>query len=244
MTWNPESYGIVTFAEPKPHREAIRQHRISPQGIASLPGFAESLRLLLVEEEYTLEDVGQMFGVTRERIRQIANKLGITTRAMNGGLKSVRLWQDNEHRFRPVHKSVIKRVATYDRVTKRHKTVTDKHAERWAKAVATLRDLARITERTPTLRDLSRALGLSRNVGTLNAHLLGYTRKGTVRTLAPLYADAGLTIRERGKGRTRHRPPSDTCRRGHPRTPGTQRCVVCQRARDRARYAAKKRRPA
>lgn len=79
-------------------------------GIAALPGFAESLRLLIEREEYTLEDIGMMFNVSRERIRQLADKHGISARAYGPGGHRVagpkagfqREWDDANHCFRTV----------------------------------------------------------------------------------------------------------------------------------------------
>jgi hypothetical protein len=256
VTWAPEAFGLVALAEPK--RPKLPKPRRRPSynpsgckvGIASLPGFAESLRLLLVEEEYTLEDVGQMFGVSRERIRQIANREGF--HAKYGGMTCVRIWQDDEHRFRPVHKGVIKRVAQYECTTKRKQGIAEKYQARWAEAVAELKDLARQLERTPTLHELARRLGLGRNTGLLTAHLWTTPRKGASRSLAFLYENAGLTIR--GKGGTGHRfkkQRQSHCRKGHEMTPENTKiyrwkdkeihvCAICRNAYERHRYRTRK----
>lgn len=247
MTWNPELYGVVALAEP---RSRIRRKRVFQQarGIASLPGFAESLRLLLVEEEYTLEDVSLMFGVSRERIRQLAEKLGLTERPQRGGLWCVRVWQDDEHRFRPVRKRILKQVATYTRRSARQQAIKARYTAHWAEAVAELKDLARQLERTPTRAELSRRLGLRRNPGYLTAYLFPSRQKGYQTSLASLYADAGLTVRGRGSaGHLPHLFHTTHCRRGHPRTPENVaiyqtkghevwQCIPCRKLR-RRRYA-------
>ncbi len=48
-------------------RIADRGDRPTPP---ELPGFADSLRLLVERERYSLTDIGLMFGVSRERARQ------------------------------------------------------------------------------------------------------------------------------------------------------------------------------
>lgn len=42
--------------------------------------------LAMYLENHTLEEVGQQFGITRERVRQVVNKLGVDTRKQNGVL--------------------------------------------------------------------------------------------------------------------------------------------------------------
>jgi hypothetical protein len=66
--------------------------------VADIPGFTESLRILLVEERYTLTDVAYMFGVSRERVRQWAKRLGLA----HGHHARRRVWVEAEQRFRPV----------------------------------------------------------------------------------------------------------------------------------------------
>lgn len=81
----------------------------APYGIAQLPGFAESLRILLDDEQYAMTDVALMFGVSRERLRQLAGKFGLAAPNTGRGLYSVRIWDDTAHRFRPVAKGVLHR---------------------------------------------------------------------------------------------------------------------------------------
>lgn len=88
--------------------EGYKRHtlQIDPLGgIASLPGFVESLRLLVVREQYTDSDIGLMFGVTRERIRQLVSEHQIAadpSRSQTRTHKRVRVWDDDANCFRPV----------------------------------------------------------------------------------------------------------------------------------------------
>jgi hypothetical protein len=66
--------------------------------VVDIPGFAESLRILLVEERYTCSEVGMMFGVSRERVRQWRRALGI---APERG-PWTRVWVEADQRFRPI----------------------------------------------------------------------------------------------------------------------------------------------
>lgn len=214
-------------------------------GVAQLDGFAESLRLLLVEEQYTMHDISLMFGVTGERIRQLANQHGLQERPKHGGLNCVRVWHDGERRFRPVHKRILRQLETRNRVAQRRQKRDAKYEARWQHAIAKLRDLARILGRTPTVLELARSLGLGPNPGLIVSYLLQSSHRRTGSSLAPLWRAAGLSPNPvgspghtRGGHRTYHR--TTHCRRGHERTPENtytylrdgrerQRCRMCKR---------------
>ncbi len=70
-------------------------------GIAQLPGFSESLKLLVEREQYSLTDIAMMFGVTRERVRQLVEREGLATVPHTRGLNAVRVWDDTTNRFYP-----------------------------------------------------------------------------------------------------------------------------------------------
>lgn len=79
-------------------------------GVATLPGFAESLALLVERERYSLTDIGLMFGVSRERMRQLVKRAGLTYPADTPrGLHGVRVWDDATHCFAPVLLSTVQR---------------------------------------------------------------------------------------------------------------------------------------
>jgi hypothetical protein len=121
--------------------------------VASLPGFEESLRILLVEERYTASDVALMFGVTRERVRQWAKRLGI---ALGYGPVK-RIWVDEENRFRPVPSHVRDQIlAGYrreNRTSERRATI----AARQAHIRAACNSLRSRLGRDPTARELAEA---------------------------------------------------------------------------------------
>ena len=78
---------------------------LAPSGIAGLEGFADSLRLLIEREKYTISDIALMFCASRERIRQLAVHFGLSTgQGKGGGLFATRVWDDADHRFYPVSK--------------------------------------------------------------------------------------------------------------------------------------------
>lgn len=79
------------------------RHR--PTGIANLPDFVESLRLLTQREQYSLTDIAWMFGVSRERIRQLCDIHHIAHAGRGdpiGVVQHERVWDDVRHRFIPV----------------------------------------------------------------------------------------------------------------------------------------------
>lgn len=62
----------------------------------AIPGFVESIQAL-AEQGYTLEDIGAMFGVSRERVRQWFKKLGLRAPSLHKGYG--RSWDAVRHRF-------------------------------------------------------------------------------------------------------------------------------------------------
>lgn len=96
-----------TTCTPKP------RHPAAPDGVAYLPGFVESVRLLVEREQYTLTDIALMFDVSRERLRQLCGKHHIAYPGYHGakGMQCQRVWDAATHRFYPVSKGVLNRVA-------------------------------------------------------------------------------------------------------------------------------------
>lgn len=90
-------------------QRAAAERRAQHGPLADLPGFAESLRLLVERERYSLTDISLMFGVSRERIRQLAALAGLDTRmvAYPKGMFAVRVWNDTAHQFEPVSKALL-----------------------------------------------------------------------------------------------------------------------------------------
>lgn len=223
-------------------------------GIGSLPGFAESLRLLLKEEQYGSTDIAMMFGVSRERIRQIAEELGYTNRRP-GGMLDQRVWDDELNRFRPVRRALIRRELSYERRRagreSRRKRVLDRRA--WfAAAVAAL---GVSLGRSPTLQEIAReCFGVDRGgpaaggyISTFWCKLPGEPRR---QSLTKIWAAIGFTPRPRGSpghsGPRKTAGRSDRCRRGHDLLAPNARnarsaCLSCIREMGKLRYAAKRR---
>lgn len=128
-------------------------------GIADLPGFRESLRLLLEEEEYSQSDVAMMFGVSRERIRQLGHKLGVSLPShAQRGLNQVRVWDDTLHRFRPEFKSVLRRTAQQERVRERKRQRAERRADQQRRIVITLLLLKGRLGRDPSNQEMVEAI--------------------------------------------------------------------------------------
>lgn len=85
--------------------------KVPETGIAALPGFTESLRLLVNFEQYSLTDIGMMFGVSRERVRQLCARFRIPVPPrvpVSGKTAGVRrVWDDEAHRFLPVRSTAL-----------------------------------------------------------------------------------------------------------------------------------------
>ncbi len=164
-------------------------------GVAQLPGFVESLRLLLREERYSLSDIALMFGVSRERMRQIADREGMPVNGCRSvGLHCVRVWDDTAHRFRPVSRGLLRQQRQKDRIAENRAKRDSQYAERRAMAVATIRRLADALGRTPAHAEVCRALGISDAAGFLP----GWLRLYGDYSLAPLYREAGVEPLGRG----------------------------------------------
>ena len=208
----------------------------SNYGIAQLPGFVESVRLLVAREQYCATDVALMFGVSRERIRQLIAKHHIPIHHYPKGLKATRLWDDHNHRFYPVSRGAVTQETTRAITQARKAAHRRKYLARWANAAAVLRELAEELGHTPCQRELAKRLDLNPNPSSLHHHLLGSTKAGG--NIWRLWLDAGLI---RGIS---HRPRTSHCKHGHPRTREnvTNRgsCRACKRAYENARYQRRK----
>jgi hypothetical protein len=110
----------------------------APDGVRLLDGFEESLRILVEEERYSTTDIGAMFGVSRERIRQLCVRFGIkpvsTTHEL--GMFAVRLWSDTENRFAPAKRSQFTQAQDEVRSRERTKKRADDRAQHRAEVLA------------------------------------------------------------------------------------------------------------
>lgn len=130
-----------------------------PQGLMALPGFEASLRLLLDSERYSLTDIGMMFGVSRERVRQLCARMGLGIGGEWRGLNHIRVWDDRANRFRPqsrgaFNKKVARSQADQRSVERKRKSIESRAAQR-AEVVAHARRLVVELGRAPTMYEVA-----------------------------------------------------------------------------------------
>lgn len=132
-------------------RTIVQQGELPPHfpGVADLPGFADSLRLLIQRERYTLSDIALMFGVSTERIRQLAQRFGITRdkAGPSGGI--TRVWDDTAHCFYPVHSHTAVRVRGSQKAKVRHDERLRRTRDRLWAAVDAFHSARRRLRRAP-----------------------------------------------------------------------------------------------
>jgi hypothetical protein len=148
---------------------------------------------LLINEGYGLNDIAMMFGLSYERVRQKAGRLGI---AYTSGTKP-RVWDDRLGRFR--FREVSEQRA--ERRLRRRIEVEHRLGARRAAQVDALEVLRFELGRTPSLGELAERCGL---VITSLYTTWGYTpqqkvcRVTAAQATAALYAAAGLVPRGTG----------------------------------------------
>ncbi len=126
--------------------------------LTSIPEFADSLRLLLVDQGYSFTDVGTMFGVSRERVRQWAGALGIQKRHGQGS--DMRVWDRKAGRFRTVGSVKNYRREAYRRKygNRIHSTKTLAMRKRRQEILQIARELGIVPNSPPLAVDIVAAL--------------------------------------------------------------------------------------
>ena len=181
-------------------------------GVSAHPDFPESLRLLSQYEQYSDTDIGLMFGISRERIRQLRGRYGMLV-VKSGGLNSMRIWDDDARAFRPVARSVLREQQRRQRAAERAKRRAEQLARRRAHVVGTIHSLRATLGRTPSLAEIADALRLH-NVPAILHYWGGGSRAGV---LAAIWTAAGMRPRAtRGPGHVKPREKPSHCGRGHP----------------------------
>lgn len=124
-----------------------------PTGIADLPGFEASLRLLIEVQQYSVTDVGMMFNVSRERMRQLCNVYKVQCPGKKGskGLNAVRIWDDNENQFKPYSRKEINDSIRSEQQAQREYNSQKTRAERRAAIAQAYYALRNELGTTPTI---------------------------------------------------------------------------------------------
>ena len=162
----------------------------------SMPGFNESLRLLVERERYSFHDIGLMFGVTRERVRQWCAIRGIGHPVARGGrgLHAIRVWDDVAHRFQPVSRDALRAERLAGRRKQHHAEVQSRRG----RIVAAIVGLRAQYGREPTWREVATELGcqgravLSGNYAAAVVALWGRHGSDTARALADIRSATGF----------------------------------------------------
>lgn len=132
------------------------------KGIADLPGFDDSLRLLLSHERYSTTDVALMFNVSRERMRQLCEARGIEQPMLHrSGLKAVRVWDDSVNRFRPIPKGLLKAERAQKQRERRLRERISRRSAKQREIITTVRALYATLGREPTWFEIAQGIGLS-----------------------------------------------------------------------------------
>jgi len=182
------------------------------------PDFLPSLQLLVERERYSLTDIGLMFGVSRERVRQWLEKYGLShpDAAHERGLMCVRIWDDEAMRFRPSLKRVVnsnRRRAQREAKRARRNAL---QAERRRKVVEATNLLRATLGRDPSLEEMANAVwGRPIPRGQGGAKLAAYCTFGKLSTkkkyremMAAVSAGTGMSI-NRPRGGRAHLPKTE-----------------------------------
>lgn len=160
----------------------------SDRPLHDVPALRVAFRRILVDNDYAYSDLGRWLGISRERVRQVANAMGI-----DAPRASKRVWCDELNRFVGVSGPEY-RQAERDRSRYGEHVVPyrDRVAKRRRVASWIVRDMAEDLGRIPCQSDLAEAWRMS--PACLNTMALG-ARGGTATTLDRVWAEAGQPYR-------------------------------------------------
>lgn len=165
-------------------------------GLCALPGFDESLRLLVVRERYSYADIGMMFGVSHQNVDQWCKARRIPHPDPSGsrGNYAERVWDDGANRFRPVKRTLLraarKAALRQDRSVRRERFWAARRARLTAGAAAIRERLGR----APTWQELASELGLPVNRSSVVylIHFWGGKQKSAKQRLSEICAVTGI----------------------------------------------------
>lgn len=177
------------------------------------PVVVGSLRLLLEDNGYSYTDVAAWLGLSKERIRQLANKAGIFAPHAKH-----RVWDDDANRFVCVgDKLQYDRVAAEELKARRRRERNHTLALRWDRAIMFVRSFAAEHGRPPVLKEMCSALTPELTAPAFYATYsvrLGYNfRKDSYRAYIPkVYELAGAEQPDAGwHGHVSNLDVQDTC---------------------------------
>ncbi len=107
--WVTQRVTEATSRHPERLQREASERAPAPNAREQDPDFVLSLRMLVVREQYAFADIGLMFGVTGERVRQWCNRFQIRPAdEAHRGMHAVRVWDDETHRFRPIGRGAFR----------------------------------------------------------------------------------------------------------------------------------------
>ncbi len=226
---------------------------------ASDPDFVPSLVLLLTVEEYSFEDVGLMFGVTRERARQWSLEYNIKAPPQGlRGMRAIRVWDDTRNRFVAGPRGSFYEGERRNRLIVRMQETSKRIQDRRNKIISQAVQLKSILGRDPTLAELGAAFfgrGLKdlKHAAPRFAGVWGGSSSTRQRYQAfrAALAEQGVIARKAGSagwvgGRSSQPPKNIFCKRGHSAEQNKNKfgtCNICRRWTQKARIARKKGKP-
>lgn len=190
---SPELRAELTAAH-KPFWDAFRDRWIVPgESLAQIPRFVESLQSL-VDQGYGLTDIGCMFGVSRERVRQWCGKFGVERDGSSG--TAFRLWSPEQGRFVGLTNTEYRRRILGQRRRGVGMRQTFKMREKRKRAVAILRLLGIGNRRPPTLSSLLKVLEPDRPIeASMSVLLTSFNRRSGNKQGSPgFYRHAADTL--------------------------------------------------
>ncbi len=202
-----ERFGLSLSWNSKDRDEVIKRSKILleelkyTQGVGTveqIPGFIGSIEILHDTCGYGLTDIGAMFGLSRERIRQYFQKYNLQRNEARRAM--YRVWNDERNCFLTVSNEDLEGIliekSREERLIKRR----ENHAKRRGSQVHAIQDFAEKNGRVPTVRELGRILGYKGGSSqTSIAHLWGYNFISNKEAIDNLYRVAGFEERIQSK---------------------------------------------
>jgi hypothetical protein len=170
--------------------------------VKQIPGFLESIEQLSIYG-YSYTDIGVMFGLCRERIRQYFREYGLQTNETRGAM--YRIWDDEKNCFVPIATKDLQERLKETLREKREKQKEEDRETRKQIHIQAIQDFFGEHRRTPSLAELGKKLG--RKQKTVMPHLAyewgyDYTHPEKIspkEAIDNLYAAAGVEKRIDGR---------------------------------------------
>lgn len=189
----------------------VRSRLSLVKGITNLPGFGDSLRLLVERERYSYKDIALMFGVSFQCVQQWCNARSIhhPDRALSRGMNAYRVWDDSRHCFAPVSRAAVTAKRKSAGRARRWAARADRRANRQFAIVRRLVALSARLGREPSWLEMALDLGImNANGSSACARVIGRFDTSSASTPEKVRRFREATgIRPRGAGGAGHVAP-------------------------------------